>query len=89
MTCLPAKAPAVMTLAVMAFAALVAATTARTDEVHPWCMVYQEMTGAWSCAFTSFEQCRASAAGGNGGSCIRNPAYQTPPKPAAPGRQRR
>src|SRR5215813_3216140 len=55
----------------------------RADTFYPWCMVYQEMTGAWSCAFASFEQCRASAAGGNGGTCIRNPAYQTPVKPVA------
>jgi Protein of unknown function (DUF3551) len=72
------------TLSAVALAGIAfAATAACADEIHPWCMVYQEMSGAWSCAFASFEQCRTSAAGGNGGSCIRNPAYQAPPKPSA------
>jgi len=79
---------AISTIAALAVTALAAAST-RAEEVHPWCMVYQDMTGTWSCAFASFEQCRATASGGNGGTCARNPAFADPPKPAAAARRRR
>jgi len=79
---------AISTIAALAVTALAAAST-RAEEVHPWCMVYQDMTGTWSCAFASFEQCRATASGGNGGTCVRNPAFPDPPKPPAAARRGR
>ena len=51
-------------------------------------MIYQDMTGATACYYTSYDQCRASAAGGNGGLCLQNPAYREPQRPA-PGPARR
>lgn len=57
---------------------------------HPWCMVYQEMTGTVSCYYDSYAQCRATAAGGNGGACMQNPAFRAeePPTPASAPRRR-
>jgi hypothetical protein len=46
---------------------------------HPWCMVYQDRSGIWACAFDSFEQCYAEARPGNLGFCTSNPSYVAPP----------
>jgi hypothetical protein len=52
---------------------------------HPWCMVYQDVGGAWACRYDSFAQCRAWARAGNQGFCAQNPGYpaavKRPPKP--------
>jgi len=48
---------------------------------HPWCMVVQDFSGVWACAFDSFEQCREEARSGNEGFCAPNPFY-APPAPA-------
>jgi hypothetical protein len=40
------------------------------------------MTGATACYYKSYDECRMSAAGGNGGLCLRNPAYREPQSPA-------
>jgi hypothetical protein len=42
---------------------------------YPWCALRGDKSGAQSCYYTSYGQCRASLSG-IGGSCIRNP-YQT------------
>jgi len=44
---------------------------------HPWCMVVQDYSGVWACAFDSFEQCRAEARSGNEGFCAPNPFYSS------------
>jgi hypothetical protein len=49
---------------------------------HPWCMVVQDYSGVWACAFDSFEQCREEARSGNEGFCAANPFYPRPAKPA-------
>jgi len=50
---------------------------------HPWCMVVQDFSGVWACAFDSFAQCREEARSGNEGFCAPNPFYSPPPvKPA-------
>jgi hypothetical protein len=43
------------------------------------------MSGATACYYDSYDQCRIGAAGGNGGTCLQNPAYRAParPEPAA------
>ena len=46
---------------------------------HPWCMVFQDRSGVWACAFDSFEQCREEARPGNMGYCTSNPFYPAPP----------
>ncbi len=70
--------------AVAAALALLAAPMALAAAAHPWCMIYQDMTGATACYFDSYEQCRLSAAGGNGGICLQNPAYRAPARPEPP-----
>jgi len=62
--------------------ALLVACRAEAAAPHPWCMIYQDMTGATACYYDSYEQCRVSAAGGNGGICLQNPAYHAPAPPA-------
>ena len=73
-----AARPAALTLAV----ALNAAPCASAAGTYPWCMIYQDMTGATACYYASYDQCRASAAGGNGGQCLQNPAYREPQRTA-------
>ena len=61
--------------------ALPTAASAFAAETYRWCMIYQDMTGATACYYDSYDQCRVSAAGGNGGQCLQNPAYREPPRP--------
>ncbi len=66
----------------LAAAALVFAVfRAQAASPYPWCMIYQDMTGATACYYDSYDQCRVSAAGGNGGICLQNPAYRAPARP--------
>ena len=65
-----------------AFALLTLAVFAATDtrpaaaEIYrPWCVVYSGRDGAYTCIFTSFEQCMMTATPGTGGSCVQNPWY--------------
>jgi len=74
----PVRAPPATVAAVLV---LLAAVPARAADPHPWCMIYQDMTGATACYYDSYEQCRVSAAGGNGGICLQNPAYRVPARP--------
>ncbi len=77
--------------ALIAALALVAAPSARAAPVYPWCMIYQDMTGATACYYESYDQCRATAAGGNGGMCLQNPAFreQAQPEPRTSRKARR
>ena len=77
--------------AIGAALALLDAPTALAAETHPWCMIYQDMSGATACYYDSYDQCRVGAAGGNGGICLQNPAYRAPaaPPPGATRRTRR
>ncbi len=63
------------------------AEAARTP--HPWCMVVQDFSGVWACAFDSFAQCREEARSGNEGFCAPNPFYVAPPVHARPTHPRR
>jgi hypothetical protein len=38
---------------------------------YPWCAQYADVRAITECAFTTFEQCRASVSG-IGGSCVQN-----------------
>ena len=71
--------------ALAAALALCGAASALAADIHPWCMIYQDMSGATACYYDSYDQCRIGAAGGNGGICLQNPAYRAParPEPAA------
>ena len=72
-------------LGVLAGVAAMAAQDPRAEAArtpHPWCMVVQDYSGVWACAFDSFEQCRAEARSGNEGFCAPNPSYPAPPAPA-------
>jgi len=63
--------------------ALLGLAPGHAAEPYPWCFVDQTMSGATTCAFVSYAQCYATAAGGNGGYCIENPAYRGPPAAGA------
>lgn len=65
-------------LAAFGAAALIAAAAPARAQYYPWCLVISDKTGAWSCYFTTREQCTAST-GGNVGFCARNPAAPDPP----------
>jgi hypothetical protein len=71
--------------------ALLEAPAALAAAPHPWCMIYQDMSGATACYYDSYEQCRVGAAGGNSGICLQNPAYREParPEPGAARKARR
>jgi uncharacterized protein DUF3551 len=68
-----------------------AVTPGLAADPHPWCMIYQDMSGATACYYDSYDQCRVGAAGGNGGTCLQNPAYREPRRtePAASRKPRR
>jgi hypothetical protein len=68
-------------LALAAALAALAVPPALAADPHPWCMIYQDMTGATACYYDSYDQCRVGAAGGNGGICLHNPAYREPARP--------
>jgi Protein of unknown function (DUF3551) len=68
-------------LAVALFAA--ASTPDTEEEPYPWCAVYgggEGGTGATTCSFDTFEQCRATV--GISGYCQPNPMYPGPEKKA-------
>jgi len=68
-----------------AMAALVAdLRPSAAREWYPWCAQYYDMRNITECAFTTYEQCRASISG-IGGNCIQN-WY---PPPGEPRRDRR
>jgi hypothetical protein len=64
-------------------ASLAASSASAARPPHPWCMVVQDVSGVWACAFDSFAQCRQEARSGNEGFCAPNPGYPSP-RPAAP-----
>ena len=50
-------------------------SAAQSPYDYPWCALRGDRSGATSCYYTSYAQCRATLRG-IGGTCIRNP-YQT------------
>jgi hypothetical protein len=67
-------------LAAILAATLAAGTRAASAQNYPWCLVDDLKSGAWSCAFVSWEQCQMST-GGNVGHCVANPGYPGVPGP--------
>ena len=61
----------------VALGAMAATTSASRAQYYPWCLILQDKVGAWTCYFSTRQQCMASA-GGNLGFCAQNPAYQGP-----------
>jgi hypothetical protein len=70
----------------VALGAMMAATSASHAQYYPWCLILTDKVGAWTCYFSTREQCVASS-GGNLGHCIQNPAYPGPQ--SAPSRRHR
>ena len=62
---------ALLTLAVFA---AIDSHPAAAEVYRPWCVVYSGRDGAYTCIFTSFEQCMMTATG-TCGSCVQNPWY--------------
>jgi hypothetical protein len=67
----------ILPLLVAAFSSLAGAAQAQAPNSYPWCALQADRSGAMTCYFTSFAQCRTSL-GGIGGSCVRNPSYRGP-----------
>ncbi len=67
-----------LTIAILAFAAALAGTTApaQAQIYYPWCVQYMP-DGGRNCGFVSFEQCQLTAQGA-GGYCERNSFYTGP-----------
>jgi uncharacterized protein DUF3551 len=65
------------TAVLLAFAPLIAvgARSAAGETARPWCVVYSGRDGAYTCIFSSFDQCMMTATPGTGGSCVQNPWY--------------
>ncbi len=62
-------------LAALALVALTAATPASAQGQNSrWCADYGR-SGAVNCGFMTLEQCRATIAGFNQGTCFPNPQY--------------
>ena len=72
---------AVRPVALAAALTALSLTPAPAADPHPWCMIYQDMSGATACYYDSYDQCRVGAAGGNSGICLQNPAYRAPARP--------
>ena len=63
-------------IAALVFAAYAAATPAAAQGQNSrWCADYGR-NGATNCGFMTYEQCRATIAGFNQGTCYPNPQYQ-------------
>ena len=63
-------------LAALAFAAIAATTPASAQGQNSrWCADYGRGNST-NCGFVTYEQCRATIAGFNQGSCYPNPQYQ-------------
>ncbi len=50
------------------------AAQAQSSQNYAWCALQPDRSGATTCYFSTYEQCRAAVQGS--GSCIRNPAYR-------------
>lgn len=63
---------AALALSIFAGTTLPAATSAQAEPIYQWCM---QPSGRWGpdCAYTTLQQCRATAAAV--GFCYENPAY--------------
>ncbi len=64
----------VLPLLVAGFASLAGSAQAQSAHGYPWCALQADKSGATTCYFSTFEQCRATL-GGIGGTCIRNPSF--------------
>ena len=66
---------AAFALFAIAACAAIDARPAAAEIYRPWCVLYNGRDGAYTCIFTSFEQCMMTATPGSGGSCVQNPWY--------------
>jgi hypothetical protein len=65
-------------VALLAVSALLDVRPSVAEIYRPWCVQYQgSRGGSTNCSFTSFEQCMMTGGPGTGGSCVRNPWYQS------------
>jgi hypothetical protein len=62
-------------LIVAGFSSLLGSAQAQSVYSYPWCAVEANKSGATSCYFATYAQCRASL-GGIGGTCIRSPYFR-------------
>jgi hypothetical protein len=71
----------IISLAILAAVLLgdMRAASAQSPYSYPWCSI-RSRTGAMSCYYTSWEQCRVTMSG-IGGLCVTSPYYRAPPAP--------
>jgi Protein of unknown function (DUF3551) len=69
----------ILPLLVAGFASLAGSAQAQSPYSYPWCAVHADRSGATSCYFSTYEQCRATIQG-IGGSCIRSPYFHGVPR---------
>ncbi len=62
-------------MVVAAFASLAGTAQAQSPYSYPWCALQADRSGATTCYFSTYEQCRATLQG-IGGTCIRNPYFR-------------
>ncbi len=67
----------ILPLLVAGFSSLAGSAQAQSAYSYPWCAVQADKSGATSCYFSTYEQCRATLQG-IGGNCIRSPYYRGP-----------
>ena len=81
------KTRAVLILAVLAASAV--GTRESAAQYRPWCVQYPGRdSGAWTCTFATYEQCRMTATPGTGGVCVQNPWYGYGPDQGGQARRR-
>jgi hypothetical protein len=69
----------IVPLLVAGLSSLAGAAQAQTVYSYPWCAVQADKSGATSCYFATYEQCRATLSG-IGGTCVRSPYFRGGPR---------
>jgi Protein of unknown function (DUF3551) len=64
-----------LVLSTLCWLTAIDARPAAAEIYRPWCVQYSGRDGAYTCTFTSYEQCRMTATPGSGGYCVQNPWY--------------
>ena len=69
----------ILPLLVAGVTSLAGSAQAQSAYSYPWCAVQADKSGATSCYFATYAQCRATLQG-IGGICIRSPYFRGGPR---------
>ena len=64
-----------LVLSTLCWLTAIDARPAAAETYRPWCVQSSGRDGAYTCTFSSYEQCRMTATPGSGGYCVQNPWY--------------